>query len=233
MIDHFVATALADLSMSSKSSVRSHLRRVAQAQSPAWSPAVMFPRPSTLSGPYTSDTLAAYWQAAYAQATVRRQRVLKTVLTLGGGAGLQASEILSVSAAENVRQHPHDDRLWVIVLPDRTVPVRIDYAPVLADLCERYPTGRLIGRVSRKVNDPMGAMLEGIEFPVHLPPLRCRRLRITWMARVLNDDVRISEFQRVSGTASAKSLEGLTPHIPVRADASEYLFKAAGINAEA
>ena len=53
------------------------------------------------------------------------------------------------------------------------------------------------------------------------------------MARVLNDDVRISEFQRVSGTASAKSLEGLTPHIPVRADASEYLFKAAGINAEA
>lgn len=233
MIDHFVATVLANLSMSSKSSVRSHLRRVARAQSLTWSPAVKFPRPSTLSGPYPPGILAAYWQAAHAQATARRQRVFKTVLTLGGGAGLQASEILSVSAVENVRQHPHDDRLWVIVLPDRTVPVRIDYAHALADLCEQYPAGRLIGRVSRKVNDPMGAMLEGIELPAHLPPLRCRRLRITWMARVLNADVRISEFRRVSGTVSAKSLEGLAPHIPVRDDASEYLFKAAGIDAEA
>ena len=162
---------------------------------------------------------------------VGRKRVLTTVLVLGAGAGLKASEILSVTAAEHVGRHPGDKRLWVIKLSDRIVPVRVAFVEALKDLCSRYPVGPLIGRVSQRVNDPMGAMIKGIELPAHLPPLRCRRLRITWMVSILSDDVRISEFQTLAGTVSAKSLEGLAPYIPVRVKDREYFFKAAGLDA--
>lgn len=230
-IDRFVAIVLRQLCSSSKSSVRSHLRRVAWAQSGASSTAVKYPRPTALSAPYSRDEIKGFWEAAQAQSNDRRQRVLTTILTLGIGAGLTASEILSVSAAQNIRQHPDDKRLWVIVLAERTVPVRADYVEALMALSSEYSQGPLIGRVSRRVNDPMGAMLKGVELPAHLPPIRCRRLRITWMVSILASDLRISEFQAVAGTVSAKSLEGLAPYVPVRANASEYLFKAAGIDA--
>ena len=233
MIDRFVATGLGNLQWSSKSSVRSHLWRVARAQSSAESPPVKYPRLSTLSAPYSGDVIAGFWEAAQAQSNDRRQRVLTTVLVLGAGAGLKASEILSVTAAEHVGRHPGDKRLWVIKLSDRIVPVRVAFVEALKDLCSRYPVGPLIGRVSQRVNDPMGAMIKGIELPAHLPPLRCRRLRITWMVSILSDDVRISEFQTLAGTVSAKSLEGLAPYIPVRVNDREYFFKAAGLDAQA
>lgn len=231
-IEHFVGSQLTGFSASSISSVRSHLRRVAKSIAGNWPHAPRpYARPSTLSPPYSLDEVQEYWETARAQATEYRRRVMTATLALGLGAGLRASEVAAVTSVDHVRQHPVHDRLWAIVLPDRTVPVLHEYVPALKDLCRRYPFGTLIGAVSKRSNDPLGPLLSHIEFPERLPALTCYRLRSTWMTTVLTRDLRISEFMAIAGTVSAKTLEGIAAHVPARKFGDEYLIKGAGLNA--
>jgi len=58
---------------------------------------------------------------------------------------------------------------------------------------------------------------------------RPSRLRTTWMADVLAENLRISEFMRIAGTVSSKSLEVIASYVAQRIDRDEYLFSAAGL----
>lgn len=155
---------------------------------------------------------------------------MTTMLALGLGSGLRVSEVLAVSASTHIRLHPKDHRLCVVILEDRTVPVLTTYAPVVLDLCQRYPEGPLIGPHKVNTKDPMGVVRKNLEIPASLPRLSMSRLRTTWMASVLmQPDIRISEFMVLAGTVSSRTLESIAPFIPYRTADDEYLFKGAGL----
>lgn len=230
-INRFVASELAHMTTAGQSSVRSHLRRVARSANPVAqvpSPGPAYPRDRPLARPYTASEVAGFWEAADAQATQKRARVLTLMLALGLGAGLKPREVLTVTS-QDVRRHPTDDRLCAIFLPERTVPVLHEYTQRLRELCREYPDGPLIGPHRGDVKDPLGVLRKGIEIPDYLPRLRAPQLRSTWMVSVLSRDVRISEFMHMAGTVSAKSLESIAAYVPGRWHSEEYLFKGAGL----
>lgn len=207
-----------------------YLRKVGRActKKAPWRP---LPKPYaanlTIQPPYTDREVDALWGAARAQLNDQRTRVAQTLLCLGLGAGLKPGEMLQVTA-HHVGLHPQDERLVVVLLHDRTVPVLAEYAPTLMDLCRRYPDAPLLGAHNPTTKDPLGKVRQNVEWPSWVT-FKPARLRTTWMVSVLTNGVRVSEFQRISGTASAKTLEAVAAFVPERLDNEEYLFTAAGL----
>ncbi len=230
-VERYVAAETKGLTAATRATYRSHLRRVARAaaRGTSWSPP---PRPyvreAAMTGPYGPAEVAGYRAAIGQQASDLWRRRLTAFLALGLGAGLRPGETLLISPRE-VKVHPADPRLWVIMLPDRTIPVRTEYVPLLRDLCRSHPDEPLVGPHRRDVKNPQGVLLEGILLPKSLPPLRLFRLRITWMVAVLENDVRVREFQAMSGVVSAKTLETIAPHVQGRWDDDVWLRKGAGL----
>ncbi|MCT2006856.1 hypothetical protein M3C74_02305 [Micrococcus lylae] len=234
-VERFVAILSRDRAPETVGTRRGYLRRVGRActkKAPWPAPARPYAANITLQPPYNSDEVKALWDAARAQYNERRTRVAQTLLCLGLGAGLKPGEMLQVTAAHHVGHHPQGERLVVILLEDRVVPVLTEYAPLLVDLCHRYPDGPLIGRHNPASKDPLGVLRAHVEWPSSLE-FKPARLRTTWMVSVLTNGVRVSEFQRISGTASAKALEAAAAFVPERLEGEEYLFTAAGLGSGA
>lgn len=183
----------------------------------------------TLQPPYNEHEVRALWDAAHAQNNDQRTRVAQTLLCLGLGAGLKPGEMLQVTAADHVGHHPQDERLVVILLEDRVVPVLTEYVPLLLDLCRRYPDGPLIGPYNPATKDPLGKVRQHVEWPSNVK-FKPARLRTTWMVSVLTNGTRVSEFRRISGTVSAKALEAVAEFVPERLTHEEYLYTAAGLS---
>ncbi|WP_297742854.1 hypothetical protein [uncultured Tessaracoccus sp.] len=225
MVERYCATQATHLSFEARSTARSRLRKVGRActKRAPWAPE---PKPfadnHTIMPPYSSQEVEGFWRAALTQRTPRRRQVARAVLVLGLGAGLAPREVGLVSASD-VRIHPTDSGLRVVLLPDRTVPVLAERANPLRDLCRDYPQRPLVGPLNPKAKDPLGSARSRVEWPKHLPALRSSRPRTTWMATVLAQDLRVSEFMVIAGTISAKSIEAIAPHVAGRWDDDEYL----------
>lgn len=232
LVERYCTTQLQDRASETRATRRGYLRRVGRACT-AHAPWPPEPKPfadnCALRPPYTAAEVEGFWRAADAQRTPHRIRVATVILTLGLGAGLKAGEMLSINSADHVRIHPADPRLMVIMLPDRTVPVVATYTDRLRELCRRHPEGPLIGHYKAHAKYPLGNVRANLEFPDWLPAFRPATLRTTWMATVLSQDLRISEFMHIAGTVSAKSLEAIAPYVPGRWDKETYLFKGAGL----
>lgn len=229
-VERYCATALRHLSTETQSTRRGYLRRVARActkKAPWAPPPKPFANNHTIQPPYRAHEVEALWAAARSQATEHRQRVATAILTLGLGAGVKPGEMISV-CAEMVASHPDDRRLVVILLEDRVVPVRFQYVEELLDLCRRFPEGPLVGAHKATAKDPLGALRQNVQWPDWVA-FRPARLRTTWMADVLAQDVRVSEFMKIAGTVSSKSLEVIAPYVAQRIERDEYLFAAAGL----
>lgn len=229
-VERYCATALRHLSRETQSTRRGYLRRVARActkKAPWAPPPKPFANNHTIQPPYQAHEVEALWAAARSQATEHRQRVATVILTLGLGAGVKPGEMISV-CAEMVARHPADPRLVVLLLEDRVVPVRSQYVEELLDLCRRFPEGPLVGAHKATAKDPLGALRQYVQWPDWVA-FRPARLRTTWMADVLAQDVRISEFMKIAGTVSSKSLEVIAPYVAQRIERDEYLFVAAGL----
>lgn len=214
----------------SRSTRRGYLRRVGRACTKR-APWPVEPKPyadnHVIKPPYTCAEVEWLWQAARSQSTEHRRRVATVILTLGLAAGLKPGEMLFVTAAM-VARHPQDPRLVVILLEDRAVPVRQAYVDRLLDLCAAYPEGPLVGEHRLTAKDPLGHLRAGVVWPQEVG-FRPSRLRTTWMADVLAENLRISEFMRIAGTVSSKSLEVIASYVAQRIDRDEYLFSAAGL----
>lgn len=229
-VERYCTHDLTHLAESSQSNHRGYLRRVARAatQRAPWpEPPHQYVDGKRIQPPYTPDEVEDLWDAACAQKTERRTRAAQTMLALGLGAGLKPHEIAAVTA-DDIRVHPENHRLMVVLLPDRHVPVLQPWVDPLQALARTYTDGTLTGATSARTKDPLGVARQGIVWPRWIQ-FRPVRLRTTWMASVLSQDVRMSEFMVMAGTVSAKSLEEVAPHVPGRWSGDEYLLKGAGL----
>lgn len=217
-VEQYATVGMSKLSPRSRSTMRGALRRIgrsATSRAP-WVAEEHVYRGHVLAPPYTPAEVAGYWEAAQAQATARRSRVLTTVLALGLGAGLRSREIVWVTPSA-IRQRGAG--LVTVDLPDRVVPLRSGIAHTLVDLIADDDANQpVIGRVNPGANDPLERCRRGIELPARLPRLVVSRLRTTWAVEVLQSGVRISEYLTIAGTTSAKTLEAMVPHVGVRDD---------------
>lgn len=231
-VERFIAHIASGHSSETVATRRGYLRKVGRActkKAPWPAPSRPYAANITLQPPYNEQEVNALWEAAHAQSNDQRTRVAQVLLCLGLGAGLKPGEMLQITAADHVRHHPGDPRLVVLLLENRIVPVLHEYTQALLDLCRRYPDGPLIGAHNPKTKDPLGKVRDNVEWPTWLE-FKPARLRTTWMVSVLRHGTRISEFQQIAGTVSAKSLEAVAPYVPLRAEGEEYLFTAAGLN---
>lgn len=230
-VEYYSAVALGRASERSRATFRGVLRRVGRActvKAPWLPDAPQYATSHPLAPPYTHEQVAQFWAAAENQATVRRARVLTCLLTLGLGAGLRSREI-AYTTPETVTST--DGVLWTVTLPDRVVPVRSAHVPALLALLDRTgPGAALIGRVNANAKDPLEVPRRGVELPTYLPRLTISRLRTTWAVTVLSGDTRMSEFLRMAGTTSAKTLEVMTQYVPVRESDGAYLRAGAGLS---
>ena len=124
-----------------------------------------------------------------------------------------------------------DPDIDLVVLASRDtdlVPVLDEYTDTLLDLCHRYPDDPLIGPHNPTTKDPLGKVRQYVEWPSNVT-FKPARLRTSWMVSVLTNGTRVSEFRRISGTVSAKTLEAVAEFVPGRLDNEEYLFAAAGL----
>ncbi|WP_158607521.1 hypothetical protein [Flexivirga caeni] len=226
-VDAYVGSK-SSLTVRSRGTYRSMLRRVGRAATvrAPWPPLAEDLGPgAAASTPYTADEVHRFWQAVDAQATKRRRRTMRTILALGLGAGVRTSELVEVTAAD-ISLHEGAGVLC-LTLTDRVTPIRAEYADVVDDLCARNPTGPLIGAPT-SARDRLHRYAKGTEIPMDVPPLKVRRLRSTWAVAVLSSGITISEFNRIAGGVSARTLDMLTQHVPCRTKHGEYLRLAAG-----
>lgn len=231
-VERYIATQTWRMTPASRSTRRSHLRRVARAATKAapWpQPERPYARTTPMLAPLTAQEENSFWEAVRAQPSPIWERRLKALMVLGLGAGLPSREALTVTIRDHFRVSAIDDRLWLIELPDRQVPIDHRYVSLAQELSEFDHEEPLVGPFRRDAKNPMAVLTEGIAMPPGQRSLRMTQFRTTWMKRVLERDVRISEFQAMSGIASAKTLETIAPFIDLRAERSEWLLKGAGL----
>ncbi|MDN5767666.1 MAG: hypothetical protein L0H96_18325 [Humibacillus sp.] len=230
LVEHYIGTTRAGATMRTRANERAVLRRVGRAATKRapWPPE---PKPFQdhvhLKPPYTDKEIAGFWKACESQTSDHHRHVMTALLVLGLGAGLKPREVLDCTARQ-VKKHKATG-LTAIFLADRTVPVISQYADRLLDLCHDRPDGSLVGPWNRASKDPFTNLRKGLRVPPFLPALAVPRLRTTWMANVLAQDLRISEFMVIAGTVSAKSLECIAPFVAGRWDENVYLLRGAAL----
>lgn len=214
VVEHYVATACADLSRCSAGTRRSVLRTLGR-QSTRLAPWVDPPPayPSTTPGsPYSAQECAWLLSCVPAQATQFRRRALGGLLGLCLGAGLNAPEAGATRAGDLVVSSTSPNHLSV-QLPDREIPVRAQYAGILRDVIAPLAADTPILRDEPLLNAPrtIWNMIDAVEIPPQLRPLTTTRLRATWVFDALCAPIALPVVMAAHGRESTSFIERLLP----------------------
>lgn len=162
---------------------------------------------TSLFQPYTDDEVDQAWKLADRQTTELRRRTAIVLIGLCEGAGLQPGEAKWVTP-----EHlSHDrDALWVSVIgPNaRTVPIRPRYVSALDALAASVePSTVLTGRDPRthRASDLSSVILHHVDL-YQAPRISGRRLRHSWLRRLIEHDVPIRDIYQAAGVLDAKTL---------------------------
>ncbi|MGO4202775.1 hypothetical protein AB4Z09_13685 [Rhodococcus sp. TAF43] len=170
-----------------------------------------------LQGPYTWAQAARLCAWAPRQRTALRRQRLSAALALGFGAGLRATEMITVTASD-VRVR--GDRVIVSVRGrrERQVPVLAPYADAVAEAAGRAGGGHLFRDPVPRV-EYVSTVLNRCEIPDRLRPLTAARLRLTWEVAVVQA-VPLPVFMTLAGLTTAQRLEQVLAFVDERAGRS-------------
>lgn len=218
-IDGFIREGLPQYSDASRGNVRSQLRRVREVLQHGGSPV----RPERLSAaeplePYSTDEQRQFTTWADRQKTPEFRRDARTILALGLGAGLGASEIGEVRGmdvlvdASGVQVRVQGERPRTVQL------LRRQEARLVKATQAVEPSQYLIrpGRAGTAKNLVSNIVERGIAG--HLGP-RTQRMRTTWLVHHLNAGVHVGVLMEAAGLESLKGLTrylAFLPEVPTR-----------------
>lgn len=209
-IDGFIREGLPQYSDASRGNVRAQLRRVREALQHGGSPA----RPERLTAaeplaPYSLGEQRQFTQWAERQKTAEFRRDARTILALGLGAGLSASEIGEVRGTDVIIDGA-GVQVRVEGVRPRTVQVlRRQEARIRKAAQAVEPSQHLIrpGRVGTAKNLVSNIVERGVAGD--LGP-RTQRMRTTWLVHHLNAGVHVAVLMEAAGL---ESLKGLTRYL--------------------
>jgi integrase len=208
-IDAFVLSGCAGMDDSTVQTYRSWLRRVREAL--VWvqrgeAPPARLSSPRDPQPPYKRGELSRL--RAWAAHLPRRARLDGLALMgLGAGCGLAPGEVTRVRGS-----HVHITTSGVAVLDEhmlgRLVACHVEWAAVLAELAETAGSG-FVFRPGRKVaaaKNLVSSWPSRHRPHAGLPPLSARRLRSTWIVRLLADGISPAVVAQAAGMASTAAL---------------------------
>lgn len=211
---------LATLHPEVRATARSRLRRVARAVSKQHG---LTPPPASYARraqakPYEPGDIDDFESLVPLQPTQYRARILTALLSLCAGAGVRSQELVQITAA-HVR---FVDDFVILDVPGpkaRSLPVRRRFDEMLRGLVHDVPEGILLGNVRDTVRSPVHHLSTAVHVPDRLPTLSVRRLRATWIAQCLQDDVPFSSLVYAAGVNDLRLADWI-PFVANRPDAN-------------
>lgn len=223
-IEEHTRVGCAHLTDASRGNRRSTLLSVARALLP---PGEAVARLSPLckagpSAPYTPQEIIQLRSWANGQNTARRRRDGRTLLALGLGAGLAASEMRELRVGDLTAD---DEGVLVRVRGkrERFVPVLHTWEPPLLHLIEHAPADRLAFGVERTRPSSRNAITNYVQRSrgIGLKP-QTQRMRGTWIVNHLVWGTPIDHLSSASGLQSAEMLSRFAQFIPDRRDTAQH-----------
>jgi len=218
LIENYVREAAKDRSEGTRRNHRAWLFRVAEAANPEANPRNPMPlNARAVETPYDADGFVALGRWAAGQKTPHMRTAAKTLLALGAGAGLRASEI-AVLRREAITVD-EKGRVTIEITeggPHRVVPVTAQFEKSLAKAAKVMPPGSfafLPNRV-RTGHEVVSAFVSRSSMPPGSPVVRASKLRNTWLIRQMTNRVDVLTLMDAAGLQSLESISRLASYVP-------------------
>ncbi len=211
VIERFVATGMAELSESTRRSVRANLRFVARHVVPGLCGARPVPMArSALPVPYLKSEIASMFLLAEHQATMGRRMRLQGLLCLGLGAGLSGSDLRHVTG-----RHVKPHRGGVVVLVEgrrqRLVPVLARYSGRLVESARFAGKNYVTGGLSPERRNLTARLVKNIAGGDDVVGIDPSRLRITWLVE-MSERIGLKALLTAAGINSSGRLGAIAAH---------------------
>lgn len=213
-IGRFIAEGLTGRAIATRADYRSKLLRTAEALlPPELAPRALAPlAPSDPTAPYDHHELNALGQWARRQKSGRREDA-KTLLALGLGAGLSASELMNARSEDIILGANHATFIQVREGRRRTVPVRRGWERQVAKRsAELDPSDFLFlpGRTGAGKN-LVSNWVKRADCTVHVTT---QRLRSTWLVSQMAAHIPLPELVDAAGVDSLEALTRYLQFVP-------------------
>lgn len=215
-INNWVRHGLTKCTDETKSTYRSHLRRIAAHANPT---ATAPPKParlrySEIKPPYDINEIKIMRRVARNQPNPRLRGQIITCLALGLGAGLDSIDLKDLRINEITDYGERGIQITVPKPRPRTVWVLRGYEELLREGLELLPAkGPLVcpSRAQRKgsVGELFNTIKQAGNKSVHFEQ---SRLRATWLCALMHMPVPLAVLMRAAGLETARSINDLLPH---------------------
>lgn len=213
-IDEYLRIAMAEESDHNRAERRRRLLALARATNPGPdAPAKLNAIGHSAIKPcYTPAEIAVIRRVASVQPTQTRSRDLSIVVALGAGAGLDSVDMRDLTTTDvedldldGIRVHVHGPRPRVVVL-------RAPYEEMLRAAVGALKAGDLLlGKKQDRRNTAARATERAALYKV--PHIEPARLRATWLADLMTDQIPLALILRAAGLKSARTISELQAHI--------------------
>jgi site-specific recombinase XerC len=213
-IDEYVRLGMAGEEDRLRARRRSLLLAMARAANPGPTAPAKLPaiQHAAVRPPYAPQELAIIVRVCAGQPTDRLVRDLSAVVGLGAGAGLDSMDLRDLRIGNIVDE---GEAGLLVHVPDprpRTVPVRARAEHLVRRAAkDRDPDELVIGAKRDRRNIAFHILERAVLFEV--PHIEPARLRATWLADLMTDQVPIGVLMQAAGLKSARTLADLLPHL--------------------
>ena len=217
-IDRFYFRGTFELSERTRNDYRSRLRTMASRVNPSSSaPIVPTLGYNSVRAGYTTAEEAMLRRVALRQRRAEPRRRLCAVVGLGGGAGLDPTD-MRTQLTEGVVQTDSGLLVTTSGARPRQIIVRRAYEELVLAGIEGRKASSLILESGRDRANPVARALEGAEIFDDCPKVDMRRLRTTWITWLIQQRIPLATILAASGLTSARTIVDMVAFLDLESD---------------
>lgn len=211
-IERFVLEGCADVSAATRRTLRSNLRALARATERYPEPMAVALSRERAKAAYSDAQVAGYLRLAAAQPTQARRMRATSLVCVGAGAGVIASELRHLRGTD-VAQRAGGVLVTVSERRARSVPVLARYQRPLLDAAAFAGEGLLVGGRDPGRRNVSDELCHALSQDASLPRLEPGRLRSTWLVACAQR-IGLAAFMQAAGISCSQRLGDLTAQLP-------------------
>lgn len=207
-IERYIA-AKSEGTEKSRTTLRSSLRRLRDADKPRLTPVIAYQR---MRPPYSRDELVALWRMVSSQPTKERTRRLQSLYLLGLGAGCASTDLRHVCGS-SVRKENGVVAVDIGGQRPRVVPVLAGAGDKLFELAQQAGDKVMVAGNGDPSQDQMvNRLLATAVGGEGLPKLVVSRLRHSWMVAMMSANLSLAQLAEISGVSTFRTFEDFLPY---------------------